>query len=274
MATSSARKSSNSSVGSYGAIRDARDRRDYRYSPAAAPKKLPAEVDLRPLCPRVHEQGRLNTCTAQAVAGAFQFEQRRLGLKDFPPSRLFILYNTLAIMRVKHIGASLRIALKAVATHGVCTEKVWPFSYTQAAMARKPTKRAYELAEHHKITRYERIVMGKRSRDEFLRLMKCRLAEGFPFLFTFLVHESFESEHVKKTGIMPMPKRGERRKAWHGVMAVGYDDHNQRMLVRNSWGWSWGIKGYFWMPYEYISNPRVTSDFLTIRGVTPRMESE
>ena len=53
-------------------------------------------------------------------------------------------------------------------------------------------------------------------------------------------------------------------------MAVGYDDHNQRMLMRNSWGWSWGIKGYFWMPYDYITNPRVTADFWTIRGVTPR----
>lgn len=274
MAAPSSPKSANSSVGSYGAVRDAPDQRDYRYTPAAAPKKLPAQVDLRPLCPRVHEQGRINSCTAHAVAGAFQFEQRRLGLKDFSPSRLFILYNTLCIVRAIHKGASLRIALKAVATLGVCPEKVWPFSYTQAAMARKPDERAYHLAEHHKITRYERIVMGRRSRDEFLRLMKCRLAEGFPFLFTFLVHESFESEHVKNTGIMPMPKRGEKRMAWHGVMAVGYDDRDERMLVRNSWGWSWGIKGYFWMPYAYISNPGVTSDFWTIRGVTPKMEAD
>lgn len=238
---------------------------------------LPGKVDLRPLCPRVHEQGHPLTCTAHALAGAFQFEERRLGLKDFSPSRLFIFYNSLAYMHAKHAtkrqGVNLRAALKTVARHGVCPEKDWPFSLTKAAMARKPNRRAYQIAEHHKITRYERIVMGSRSRAEFLDLMKCRLAQGFPFLFAFLVHESFESVHVAKTGIMPMPKRGERLRGWHAVMAVGYDDRNQRMLIRNSWGWSWGIKGYFWMPYDYISNPRVTADFWTVRGVTPKTEA-
>lgn len=275
MAKSSTRKSSNSVIGFYGAIKDPRDRRDLRYSPCAPPAKLPARVDLRPFCPRVHEQGHPLTCTAHAVAGAFQFEQRRLELKDFSPSRLFIFYNTGAVMRAMHKqGANLRAALKAVARHGVCPEKNWPFSLTKAAMARRPNEPAYRLAERHKILCYERIVMGRRSRAEFLHLMKCRLTEGFPFLFAFLVHESFESDHVAKTGIMPMPKRGERLKGWHAVMAVGYDDDNRRMLVRNSWGWSWGIKGYFWMPYDYITNARVTADFWTIRGVTPRIEAD
>jgi C1A family cysteine protease len=261
-------------VVSYGAIKDPRDRRDLRYSPEAALAKLPPRVDLRPWCPRVHEQGHPLTCTAHAVAGAYQFEQRRLGLKDFSPSRLFIYYNTIALMRAKHKqGVNLRAALKAVTRHGVCPEKNWPFSLTKAAMAKKPNERAYQLAVHHKITRYERIIIGRRSRAEFLRLLKCRLAGGFPFVFAFLVHESFETDHVAKTGVMPMPERGERLKGWHAVMAVGYDDHDRRILVRNSWGWSWGLKGYFWMPYDYIANPKVTSDFWTIRGVTPLSES-
>jgi len=267
------RKSSGGSkskhVASYGAITDPRDRRDLHYVPKASLTALPPHVDLRPWCPRVYEQGRPRTCTAHAVAGAFQFEQRRLGLKDFSPSRLFIYYNTVALMLAKHKeGVNLRAALKAVARNGVCSEKAWPFSLTKAAMARRPNEHAYHLAEPHKITRYERIMMGRRSREEFLRLLKCRLVSGFPFLFAFLVHESFETDHVAKTGVMPMPQRGEPRRGWHAVMAVGYDDRRRQVLVRNSWGWSWGIKGYFWMPDEYIANPATTADFWTIRGVT------
>jgi C1A family cysteine protease len=259
----------------YGVIRDPVDRRDARYSPKAVAKKLPARIDLRPYCPRVHEQGHPRTCTAHAVAGAFQFEERRLRLKDFSPSRLFIFYNTIALMHAKHRnGANLRAALKSVARHGVCPEKDWPFSLTRSAMSKRPNERAYQRAEHHKVTRYERITMGRRSRSEFLRLLKCRLAEGFPFLFAFLIHDSFETIHVAKTGIMPLPKRGERRRDWHAVMAVGYDDRRQEVLVRNSWGWSWGIKGYFWMPYEYIANPATTADFWTIRGVTGGSETK
>lgn len=275
MGKRSTNKSTTQNHAPYGAFKDPRDRRDLRYSPVAAPSKLPGRVDLRPYCPRVHEQGHPRTCTAHALAGAFQFQQRRLGLKDFSPSRLFIFYNTLAAMRAKHKeGANLRAALKAVAKHGVCSEKDWPFSLTKAAMNAKPNKRAYEHADNHKVTHYERIMMGRRARTEFLRLLKCRLAEGFPFMFAFLIHESFETIHVAKTGVMPMPKRRERRRGWHAVMAVGYEDRGKRVLVRNSWGWSWGIKGYFWMPYEFITNPAITADFWTIRGVTGKSEAD
>ena len=275
MPRSATSRSPKENLARYGVVRDPVDRRDLHYAPKPAGKRLPSLVDLRPYCPRVHEQGHPRTCTAHALAGAYQFEQRRLKLKDFPPSRLFIYYNTMAVVRAKRRdGANLRAALKAVARHGVCPEKQWPFSLTRAAMARKPNRHAYQRAEHHKITRYERITQGRRSRAEFLRLLKCRLAEGFPFMFAFLIHESFETLHVAKTGVMPLPKRGERKRGWHAVMAVGYDDRRKMVLVRNSWGWSWGIKGYFWMPYEFITNPAVTADFWTVRGVTPRFESD
>jgi C1A family cysteine protease len=50
-------------------------------------------------------------------------------------------------------------------------------------------------------------------------------------------------------------------------MAVGYDDANQWFLVRNSWGASWGMKGYFTLPYSYLIQPGLSSDFWTIRLV-------
>jgi C1A family cysteine protease len=48
-------------------------------------------------------------------------------------------------------------------------------------------------------------------------------------------------------------------------MAVGYDDSAKRALVRNSWGRNWGIKGYFTIPYDYISDDNLADDFWTIR---------
>ena len=48
-------------------------------------------------------------------------------------------------------------------------------------------------------------------------------------------------------------------------MAVGYDDAIQRFRVRNSWGADWGDGGYFTIPYIYLSNPGLASDFWTIR---------
>jgi len=50
-------------------------------------------------------------------------------------------------------------------------------------------------------------------------------------------------------------------------MGVGYDDARQWFLVRNSWGARWGIKGYFTLPYAYVTDNNLANDFWTIRVV-------
>ena len=62
-------------------------------------------------------------------------------------------------------------------------------------------------------------------------------------------------------------ERRARQLGGHAVMAVGYDDSAERVLVRNSWGTDWGIKGYFTMPYDYISDDNLADDLWTLRGL-------
>lgn len=97
--------------------------------------------------------------------------------------------------------------------------------------------------------------------------MKQTLATGYPFVFGFSVYESFESHTVAKTGIVPMPNKTEHLLGGHAVMAVGYDDNKQTFIVRNSWGTTWGNQGYCYMPYDYLSNPTLASDFWTVRDM-------
>jgi C1A family cysteine protease len=100
-----------------------------------------------------------------------------------------------------------------------------------------------------------------------LNQMKGCLASGYPFVFGFTVYQSFESPTVARTGHAPMPGSGERPVGGHAVVAVGYDDANQWFIVRNSWGAAWGMKGYFTLPYSYLIQPALSSDFWTIRLV-------
>ena len=93
------------------------------------------------------------------------------------------------------------------------------------------------------------------------------LASGYPFVFGFTVYESFESPAVAKSGHAPMPKPKEKSVGGHAVMGVGYDDAKQWFLIRNSWGPGWGLKGYFTLPYSYLTDSNLADDFWTIRLV-------
>lgn len=51
----------------------------------------------------------------------------------------------------------------------------------------------------------------------------------------------------------------------HAVLAIGYDDEKQAVLIQNSRGPTWGGTGTFWMPYSWITDYGATVDFWTFR---------
>jgi C1A family cysteine protease len=38
----------------------------------------------------------------------------------------------------------------------------------------------------------------------------------------------------------------------HAVLAVGYDDSNHVVTIKNSWGTEWGEGGYGRLTYQYV----------------------
>ena len=64
---------------------------------------------------------------------------------------------------------------------------------------------------------------------------------------------------------MTMPSKSESVEGGHAVLCVGYDDAKSQVIIKNSWGASWGDKGYFYMPYEYITSDDLAADFWTVR---------
>jgi C1A family cysteine protease len=244
----------------FGWIPDLPDARDHLYAaPAAMLAKLPAKVDLRPKCPPVYDQGELGSCTGNAIAGAIQFGRKKQKLPpDFVPSRLFIYYNERVMEGTVGVdsGAMIRDGIKSVAKQGVCPETDWP--YVIKKFTKKPPASAYKTALKHRVTSYRRLVNN-------LNQLKGCLASGYPFVFGFTVYESFENPKVAKTGVVPMPSSSEQVLGGHAVLAVGYDDAQQRFIVRNSWGTGWALKGYYTMPYAYLTDSNLSDDFWTVR---------
>jgi C1A family cysteine protease len=244
----------------FGWTRDLPDHRDFKFK-IEAPHALPPSVDLRNGCPPIYDQGDLGSCTANALGGAFQFEQKKQQEKDFIPSRLFIYYNERAIEGTikSDAGAQIRDGIKTLADQGVCPEDIWP--YKPSKFTKRPDPNCYKVASGHTIQQYLRIT------PHTLYEVKHCLSDGYPVAFGFTVYQSMMSEDVAMTGIVPMPDANESPMGGHAVLAVGYDDSKNALLVRNSWGTSWGIKGYFWLPYGFIENENMSADYWTIRMV-------
>lgn len=243
--------------------RDKPDWRDRKMMISPTLAVLPRQMDLRPLCPPVVDQGAIGSCTANALAGLLGYlEVRQLadGLNQepfelakvyTPFSRLFIYYNERALEGDpgEDGGAELRDGIKTMAKLGACSEETWP--YGQTFLFEKPAVYAYTEALSHRITGYTRL--------QSLDHVRGVVSTGFPVAFGFTCYESLEEPEVAATGILPMPGPDESPIGGHAVVAVGYDDDTERLLVRNSWGTGWGIQGYFWMPYDYFK--MLASDF-------------
>ncbi len=248
-------------ISGYGWIPDLPDQRDHLY--AAVPQvlaTLPVSADLTDQCPLVYDQGQLGSCTANSISAAIEFDRLRQKMPDFMPSRLFIYYNERAREGTvgTDSGAQIRDGIKSVAEQGVCPESEWPYDISK--FTQKPSDKCYLEALLDRAVSYQRLIQN-------LNQMKGCLASGFPFVFGFTVYESFESQEVAQTGHASVPGPSEQAIGGHAVMAVGYDDAHQWFIVRNSWGQSWGMKGYFTLPYTYLLQPNLASDFWTIRLV-------
>ena len=237
------------------------DHRDYTYSaPEAILANLPASIDLRVNCPAVYDQGQLGSCSADAIAGAFEFELMKQNAPAFVPSRLFIYYNERVIENSVPYdsGANLRDGMNSVSHQGVCTEDTWPYIISE--FSQKPYESCYQAALANTISNYY-------SLGQDVYQMKSCLADGYPFIFGFTVYQSFESDQIRQSGVVNLPVDGESVVGGHAVVAVGYDDTQNRFIVRNSYGPDWGLNGYFTMPYDYLLNG-LASDFWTIRLVS------
>jgi C1A family cysteine protease len=236
------------------------DHRDLRLSAPVFGVQLPPSVNLTPSMPLIFDQGDLGSCTANAIAAAFEFLLRIQKVTIFSASRLFIYFNERFIEGTigEDAGASLRDGMDSIHKQGVCDESLWP--YDLAKFAVRPPDQCFTEALLHQSIQYLSVA------QELGHLKAC-LAAGFPFVLGISVFASFESEGVAKSGIVPMPANDEACLGGHAVCCVGYDDAKGAFLVRNSWGADWGDAGHFWLPYSYMTNPGLASDFWTMRSV-------
>jgi C1A family cysteine protease len=219
---------------------------------------LPKVVDLRNLQSPVKDQGELGYCFAFATVGLREY----LELKNQKPftslSELFLGYEAKESEgdAGKDTGCTIDAAMQTLQYKGTCEESLMPYKDTVAAIQIEPSLNQCNDAYTYCINNYQEI--------DNLTMLKVCLAEGGVAVIGIEVYDSFESDEVEATGVVPMPNKStETCQGGHAVLVVGYDDTKQHCIVKNSWSSGWGDKGYFYLPYGFFNDSDLVTDMYT-----------
>jgi len=215
---------------------------------------IPTSVDLRQWFTPIEDQSNLGSCTAQAAAGLVEYYENKAYGKFLNASRLFIYKATRNLMGlVGDTGASLRDTMKALVLFGAPDEKYWP--YVISNFDKEPTAFIYSLGQNFKAMQYYRLDVAGVTPQNLLVSIKQKVAAGLPQMFGFSVYSS-----ISNAADIPYPKSGDRLLGGHAIVVSGYDDtrviggFKGALMIRNSWGTSWGNQGYGWLPYQYVTS--------------------
>jgi len=245
-----------------------------------------------------YDQGQLGSCTANALAFCFAYSAYKQDnvnyTHTFMPSRLDIYYHERLHMGKEYVksdsGANISDAEWILQDIGVLPESDW--TYYDSAVARS----FYTPPPTDTGTRTTASSVQMYAIDQTETAIKTALAHGYPVLFGMTIYDSFESDAVQQSGVVPMPNTtSEKNMGGHAVAIVGYTD-NGYFIVRNSWGVNWGLgfqtvngnettynthptyggqmRGYFEVPVSYLTDASLADSFYAVQAVNNTLATE
>ena len=241
---------------------------------------LPSEFDWRKTLgalPDVGDQGDVKSCIAWSTSYATDFLLKRFVRTSWNLSNAAerlspaYLYNLAlqygegpALGDTVSLAADLQFstAFEMLTEFGVSTEAKFPYTIVydqhpvQAAMDEAATLRK-DLAC---VTLGWIFVAAQPDADDW-KPIKQKIVDVGPVLFLIELYSDFGCGVGKDytgpvTGLLPAGK--------HSLLCVGYDDNHVRdsdglvvpsFVFMNSFGESWGDKGFVWIPYDKIRKP-------------------
>lgn len=247
-----------------------------KYAAKKTLEVLPSAHSLSKHVPAIYNQGNIGACVAHSAAQAIRIvlglahSSRYLAARMltsspvFNPSRLYIYFNArleLGEDTNTDIGSTNYGGMMALRDYKAPDESVWP--YEPHLVTKRPKHEAYVAADKHKVFEYSEIPGHG---DSLIHGIKDSIHHGAPVLAGVMIFPSFVRSGLNgSSGRVPMPDpHHEDAIGGHSILLVGYDDGTKTFEFVNHWGREWGTGGLGHLPYEFVTDRDLSSDFYAV----------
>ena len=239
------------------AVPDRVDTRDWFFQPRLTP--LPTSLVNCDHVPAILDQGNEGACTGFALAAVVNYLLAHQTVdRKVSPYMLYELARKYDEWPGEgYEGSSARGAMKGWVRHGVCLEKSWTKKDKGVSCLRKTLKKGFTISDEARATPGGAFY---RVQHDQVRDMHAAIAEAGAIYCTLMVHSGWDdpggdakAPRAPVTGSntiesLPIIQRRGRATDGHAIAIVGYTDVG--FVIQNSWGPTWGEKGFALLPYE------------------------
>ncbi len=204
-------------------------------------------VDLRQSFTPVKDQGKVGSCTTFSITAIYEYLLKKTESETPDLSERFVYYNTnIKDEPIQKRGSSFKDVIDAMKKYGICHEEECPYIIEE--IEDEPTEVAYSKALNHKILEAKRVNVNHKD-------ITSALSQGFPVAVCIPVYDSFGSGYKGFEFLPSQEEIDSKNYEYHSMVICGYSEDEHIYIVRNSWGESFGDKGYCYLPFSYIEDP-------------------
>lgn len=195
----------------------------------------------------IRDQGQRATCVGFSSCAVKEYfdNQERGTTNIFSPNHLYWMCKQQDGLPEDQ-GTYFRLGMKMLLETGVAPESDWPYSVPPAPVP--DVSRMTVDAAPQKINSYARL--------NSVESMVASLMLNGPFVLGLIVTEGWYTDAAINTGMIDPSIAAAPNDGGHAVAIIGYDADKRLFKVKNSWGTSYGDKGYVYLTRDWVANPQ------------------
>ncbi len=221
---------------------------------------LPTRYDLSEYFPPIGQQGNYGTCVSwsigyntktavSAIERGLNPQQLQQPQNQFSPKDLFLSIPDESKGQ-KCDGTNFTVALEQLQKRGIARMSTVPYDNLGGCHQGLIQSKWTQDAAKNKIEYWRRI-------DASVKSIKENISKNIPVILGARLADNFMSWNSDAVLTSSTSYQNVGQHTYHAMAIVGYDDAKGprgAFRIINSWGDSWGDKGFIWIDYDFFIN--------------------